>query len=79
MSEQSKGLPSELKDVFGVHVEIETKETAAKLLQRAKKAKTKEARDGIVPTLMAGRNPWLKRSVSRKIWPSVMEITLVGM
>lgn len=48
MSEQSKGLPSELKDVFGVHVEIETKETAAKLLQRAKKAKTKEARDGIV-------------------------------
>jgi len=28
---------------------------------------------------MAGRTPELKRSVSRKIWPSVIEMTLVGM
>ncbi len=28
---------------------------------------------------MAGRTPELKRSVSRKIWPSVMEMTFVGM
>ena len=28
---------------------------------------------------MAGRTPWLNRSVSRKIWPSVIEMTLVGM
>ena len=27
---------------------------------------------------MAGRMPALNRSVSRKIWPSVIEITLVG-
>ncbi len=31
------------------------------------------------PTLMAGRMPELKRSDSRKIWPSVIEMTLVGM
>ena len=31
------------------------------------------------PTLMAGRMPELNRSLSRKIWPSVMEMTLVGM
>ncbi len=31
------------------------------------------------PTLMAGRMPELKRSDSRKICPSVMEMTLVGM
>ena len=31
------------------------------------------------PTLMAGRTPALNRSVSRKIWPSVIEMTLVGM
>ena len=31
-----------------------------------------------MPALMAGRMPALKRSVSRKIWPSVIEITLVG-
>ena len=31
------------------------------------------------PTLTAGRWPSLKRSVSRKIWPSVMEMTFVGM
>ena len=30
------------------------------------------------PALMAGRIPALNRSVSRKIWPSVMEMTLVG-
>ena len=28
---------------------------------------------------IAGRTPELKRSVSRKIWPSVIEITFVGM
>ena len=28
---------------------------------------------------MAGRMPELKRSDSRKIWPSVIEMTLVGM
>jgi hypothetical protein len=32
-----------------------------------------------LPTLMAGRMPELKRSLSRKIWPSVIEMTLVGM
>ena len=32
-----------------------------------------------LPTLMAGRMPELNRSVSKKTWPSVMEITLVGM
>ena len=32
-----------------------------------------------MPTLMAGRTPELNRSVSRKIWPSVIEMTLVGM
>ena len=31
------------------------------------------------PTDTAGRMPWLKRSVSRKIWPSVIEMTFVGM
>ena len=35
-------------------------------------------RDTEIPALMAGRIPALKRSVSRKIWPSVIEITLVG-
>lgn len=46
--EQAKGLPSELKDVFGLHVEIENKEPAAKLLQKAKKAKTVEKRDEVL-------------------------------
>ncbi len=36
-------------------------------------------RETEIPTLMAGRTPWLNRSVSRKHWPSVMEMTLVGM
>jgi hypothetical protein len=31
-----------------------------------------------MPALMAGRMPELNKSVSRKIWPSVIEITLVG-
>ena len=31
------------------------------------------------PTFTAGRMPELNSSVSRKIWPSVMEMTLVGM
>ena len=35
-------------------------------------------RETEMPGLMAGRRPELKRSVSRKICPSVMEITLVG-
>ena len=35
-------------------------------------------RDTEMPALMAGRMPALKRLVSRKIWPSVIEITLVG-
>ena len=36
-------------------------------------------RDTDTPTLMAGRTPWLNRSDSRKHWPSVIEMTLVGM
>jgi hypothetical protein len=36
-------------------------------------------RETELPTLMAGRIPELKRSLSRKIWPSVIEMTLVGM
>jgi hypothetical protein len=36
-------------------------------------------RDTEMPTLMAGRTPEKKRFGSRKIWPSVIEITLVGM
>ena len=32
-----------------------------------------------MPTLIAGRTPEKKRSASRKIWPSVIEITFVGM
>ena len=36
-------------------------------------------RDTEMPTFTAGRTPLLKRSPSRKIWPSVMEMTLVGM
>lgn len=48
MIEQAKGLPSELRDVFDLHVEIDNNETAAKLLQKAKKAKTKEKKDEII-------------------------------
>jgi hypothetical protein len=36
-------------------------------------------RDTEMPTLMAGRTPELNRPVSRKICPSVIEMTLVGM
>ena len=36
-------------------------------------------RDTEIPTFTAGRTPEKNRSVSRKIWPSVIEITLVGM
>ena len=32
-----------------------------------------------MPALMAGRTPEKNRSDCRKIWPSVIEITLVGM
>jgi hypothetical protein len=32
-----------------------------------------------MPMFRAGRWPALKRSVSRKIWPSVIEMTFVGM
>ena len=35
-------------------------------------------RDTDRPTLMAGRTPAWNRSVSRKICPSVMEMTFVG-
>ena len=35
-------------------------------------------RDTEMPALMAGRMPALNSVVSRKIWPSVIEITLVG-
>jgi len=35
-------------------------------------------RDTDRPALIAGRMPALNRSVSRKIWPSVIEITFVG-
>jgi len=34
--------------------------------------------DTLIPTLIAGRTPALKRLVSRNIWPSVMDITFVG-
>ena len=36
-------------------------------------------RETELPTLIAGRMPELKRSDSRKIWPSVIEMTFVGM
>ena len=36
-------------------------------------------RDTEVPTFTAGRTPEKKRSDCRKIWPSVIEITFVGM
>ena len=36
-------------------------------------------RDTEIPTLTAGRTPELNRSPSRKHWPSVIEMTLVGM
>ncbi|SLI50580.1 Uncharacterised protein [Mycobacteroides abscessus subsp. abscessus] len=36
-------------------------------------------RETEVPTLIAGRTPLLNRSDSRKTWPSVIEMTLVGM
>ena len=36
-------------------------------------------RETEIPTFMAGRIPALNRSASRKIWPSVIEITFVGM
>jgi hypothetical protein len=36
-------------------------------------------RDTEMPTSTAGRMPDLNRSSWRKIWPSVIEITLVGM
>ena len=35
-------------------------------------------RDTEIPAFIAGRMPALKRSVSRKIWPSVIEMTFVG-
>jgi hypothetical protein len=35
-------------------------------------------RETELPTSIAGRMPELKRSDSRNIWPSVIEITLVG-
>ena len=36
-------------------------------------------RETEIPTFSAGRWPALNRSDSRKHWPSVMEMTLVGM
>ena len=36
-------------------------------------------RDTEMPTLIAGRTPERNRSASRKIWPSVIEMTFVGM
>jgi hypothetical protein len=36
-------------------------------------------RDTDMPALIAGRVPALNRSASRKIWPSVIEMTFVGM
>jgi len=36
-------------------------------------------RETEVPTLTAGRTPEKKSLLSRKIWPSVIEITFVGM
>src|SRR6202034_1896869 len=42
-------------------------------------AAEKPTRETERPTLTAGRTPELNRSVSKKIWPSVIEITFVGM
>ena len=36
-------------------------------------------RETEIPTFTAGRTPELKRSLSRNIWPSVIEMTFVGM
>ncbi len=36
------------------------------------------ARETEIPALIAGRMPELNNDVSKKIWPSVIEITLVG-
>jgi len=36
-------------------------------------------RDTEMPTLMAGRTPEKNSLASRKIWPSVIEMTFVGM
>ena len=36
-------------------------------------------RDTEIPALIAGRTPAKNRSDSRKIWPSVIEMTFVGM
>ena len=52
-------------DVFYLH---------SRLLERAARVNAE-----YVEKFTAGRIPWKKRSVSRKIWPSVIEITLVGM
>lgn len=51
MSELAKGLPGELKDVFGVYAAYENKEQPSKLLQKAKKAKTKEKIAEIIDTV----------------------------
>lgn len=48
MSEQAKGLPGELKEVFGVHAAFEDKETSANLLKAAKKANTDEKKAKII-------------------------------
>lgn len=48
MSEQAKGLPSELDERFGLHVEIEGKEAAAKLLGKIQKAKSADQRNALV-------------------------------
>lgn len=48
MSEQAKGLPGELKDVFGVYAAFENKEPPSKLLSAAKKAKSAEKKAELI-------------------------------
>ena len=53
-------------------------ERAGDLLHRLGLGGRADARTEM-PMFRAGRWPALNRSVSRKIWPSVIEMTLVGM
>ncbi len=56
-------------------IELEGGTTCLTALMAAEKPTRETER----PTFTAGRTPELNRSVSKKIWPSVMEMTLVGM
>ncbi len=62
-------------DIFSVHARLLERATCFIALICA----LPPTRETERPTLTAGRIPEWNRSVSRMIWPSVMEITLVGM